>query len=55
VEALDLRDFPVHWEDLPAIQTIDRALAPDASASIPAGKQTSWCRGESSAEMSSKL
>ncbi|MFL6305602.1 MAG: molybdopterin-dependent oxidoreductase [Candidatus Sulfotelmatobacter sp.] len=30
VEALDLRDFPVTWEDLPAIQTIDRALAPDA-------------------------
>lgn len=30
VEALDLRDFPVTWEDLPAIQTIDQALAPDA-------------------------
>ena len=30
MEALDLRDFPVTWEDLPAIQTIDRALAPDA-------------------------
>jgi aldehyde oxidoreductase len=30
VEALDLRDFPVTWEDLLAIQTIDQALAPDA-------------------------
>ncbi len=30
LEALDLADFPVRWEELPAIKTIDEALAPDA-------------------------
>ena len=30
VEALDLREFPVTWEELPAIHTIDQALATDA-------------------------
>ena len=39
VEALELRDFPVTWEDLPAIQTIDRALAPDAER-IHSGRET---------------
>ena len=30
VEALDLADFPVTWEELPALSTIAAALAPDA-------------------------
>jgi aldehyde oxidoreductase len=30
VEALDLDSFPVTWEELPALTTIDSALAPDA-------------------------
>ena len=30
LEALDLSAFPTHWEELPAIMTIDAALAPDA-------------------------
>ena len=35
VEALDLRGFPVTWEELPAIQTIDQALAADAEQIHP--------------------
>lgn len=38
VEALDLHDFPVTWEELPAIQTIDQALAGDAEQ-IHSGRQ----------------
>ena len=38
VEALDLREFPVTWEELPAIQTIDQALTADAEQ-IHAGRQ----------------
>ncbi len=30
LEALDLADFPVYWEELPALKTIDEALASDA-------------------------
>ena len=30
VEALDLTEFPVRWEELPALKTIDDALAVDA-------------------------
>ena len=30
VEALDLAEFPVAWEELPAIKDIDAALAPEA-------------------------
>ena len=30
LEALDLAEFPVQWEELPAIKTIDEALAADA-------------------------
>lgn len=30
LEALDLKDFPVTWEPLPALKTIDSALAADA-------------------------
>ena len=30
LEALDLNGFPVRWEELPPLQTIDEALAPDA-------------------------
>ena len=30
LEALDLAAFPIQWEQLPAIMTIDAALAPDA-------------------------
>jgi CO/xanthine dehydrogenase Mo-binding subunit len=30
LEALDLMEFPVCWEELPALQTIDEALAADA-------------------------
>ena len=30
VEALDPANFPVSWEELPALRTIDAALAPDA-------------------------
>ena len=35
VEALDLREFPVTWDELPAIQTIDQALAADADQIHP--------------------
>ena len=38
VEALDLADVPVVWTPLPAISTIDEALAPDA-ALIHAGRE----------------
>src|SRR5690606_37782811 len=31
VEALDPRDFPVHWEELPAHMDMDSALAEDAA------------------------
>jgi CO/xanthine dehydrogenase Mo-binding subunit len=31
IEELDLADFPVTWEELPALRTIDEALAPAAS------------------------
>jgi aldehyde oxidoreductase len=31
LEALDLTEFPVRWEELPALKTIDDALAPDAA------------------------
>ena len=31
LEALDLAEFPVRWEELPALKTIDEALAPDAA------------------------
>ncbi|HZC22121.1 MAG TPA: 2Fe-2S iron-sulfur cluster-binding protein, partial [Candidatus Binatia bacterium] len=30
LETLDLTTFPIHWEQLPAIATIDAALAPEA-------------------------
>jgi CO/xanthine dehydrogenase Mo-binding subunit len=30
LEALDIADFPVRWQELPALQTIDEALASDA-------------------------
>jgi len=30
VEALDLAEFPVRWEELPALKTLDEALAHDA-------------------------
>jgi aldehyde oxidoreductase len=30
LEALDLTEFPVQWEELPALKTIDEALAADA-------------------------
>jgi aldehyde oxidoreductase len=30
LDALDLSEFPVHWEELPALKTIDEALASDA-------------------------
>ena len=30
LEALNLAEFPVRWEELPALKTIDDALAPDA-------------------------
>ncbi|MDY0872598.1 molybdopterin-dependent oxidoreductase [Dongia rigui] len=30
IEALDLRHFPVSWEELPAMLTLDAALKPDA-------------------------
>ena len=30
VEALDLADFPITWQALPAMTTLDAALAPDA-------------------------
>jgi aldehyde oxidoreductase len=30
LEALDLAEFPVRWEELPPLKTIDEALAPDA-------------------------
>jgi aldehyde oxidoreductase len=30
LEALDLAEFPVRWKELPALQTIDEATAPDA-------------------------
>ncbi len=30
LEALDLNSFPVRWEELPAIRTMDQALAPEA-------------------------
>ncbi len=31
LEALDLRDFPIEWQELPAIRAIDEALASDAA------------------------
>ena len=30
LEALDLADFPIRWEELPPLKTINEALAPDA-------------------------
>ena len=30
LEALDLAEFPVRWQELPPLKTIDEALAPDA-------------------------
>jgi aldehyde oxidoreductase len=30
IEGLDLSQFPVRWQELPALKTIDEALAPDA-------------------------
>jgi aldehyde oxidoreductase len=30
LERLDLAEFPVHWQQLPALQTVDQALAQDA-------------------------
>ena len=30
LEALDLADFPIRWQELPALKTIDEALAADA-------------------------
>ena len=30
IEALDLAEFPVGWEELPPLKTIDESLAPDA-------------------------
>lgn len=38
VEVLDLREYPVTWEELPAIQSIDHALAADAEQ-IHSGRQ----------------
>ena len=38
VEAVDLREFPVRWEELPAIRTIDQGLAADAEQIHP-GRQ----------------
>jgi aldehyde oxidoreductase len=35
VESLDVRDFPVQWQELPAIKTIEQALAADASRIHP--------------------
>jgi len=35
IEALDLRDFPMQWQELPPLKTIDDALAADASQIHP--------------------
>jgi aldehyde oxidoreductase len=45
LEALDLRDFPVQWEELPAIKTIEEALAPDAPLIHPHRKENVLVRG----------
>jgi aldehyde oxidoreductase len=45
LEALDLAAFPVRWEELPAIRTIDEALATDASRMHEHREQNVLVRG----------
>jgi aldehyde oxidoreductase len=45
LEALDLRDFPVQWEELPAIKTMEEALAPEAPLIHPHRKENVLVRG----------
>jgi CO/xanthine dehydrogenase Mo-binding subunit/aerobic-type carbon monoxide dehydrogenase small subunit (CoxS/CutS family) len=45
LEALGLNSFPVRWEELPAIQTIDEALDKDAPRIHPSRAQNVLVRG----------
>ena len=45
VEALDLSTFPVTWEELPALTTIENALAPDAELIHPSRENNVLVRG----------
>jgi aldehyde oxidoreductase len=45
LEALDLRDFPVQWEELPAIKTMEEALAPGAPLIHPHREDNVLVRG----------
>ena len=46
VESLDIADFPVRWEELPALQTIEAALAPGARSSTRIAPTIFWCGDE---------
>ena len=45
LEALDMTHFPIRWEELPAILTIDAALVPDADRIHPHRDQNILVRG----------
>ena len=45
IEALDFLDFPVSWEALPPLETIDQALAPDAPRIHPQREDNVLVRG----------
>ena len=45
IESLDLANFPVSWEERPALQTIDEALAPGAPLIHPHRAQNVLTRG----------
>ena len=45
LETLDLASFPVRWEELPALRTLDEALAPDAPRIHPHREQNVLVRG----------
>ena len=45
IEALDFSDFPVRWEALPPLETIDQALAPDAPRIHPQREDNVLVRG----------
>ena len=45
LESLDLKKFPVTWEELPAIKTIDEALAQDARRIHPHREENVLVRG----------